>query len=472
MPPSGKDKEKDIAKLKHMENLLRMQIGFFERTAREEISIEVYECRLQAILPLYDRYSDIYGSYIAENDEDMAEREKAMDTFVQDYFAIVPQINERLREMRNAIQAALSPHPVVQSSAPVRAPKIQLPVFDGSIEKWIKFRDIFESLIHNRANISNIEKFSYLESSMKLPLGHANVLDNFKVSDSDYEAAWKAVCDRYNDKRKIVAMHCTTLFEVPKMSSESASEIRRILDSFSSQISALRQIGIVLNEAEDFANTIIVQMVLLRLEENTLREWRKFQSADLATWKELHDFLVVQWRSIDDGKMSSLKSSNEGKQAKSLYANNSSSAGNQNNVRSSSIKCHLCFESHYLWACPKFSSMNVDERQKVVKEKKLCLNCFSPQHQVKNCSSKFCCKTCSRKHHTFLHFDRSIETSYSPSSSSLSAESKPFEPFQMVKEVERWSRDFQKFVSGVIVVEVNASAKAKHFSLHGLNRNS
>ena len=49
--------------------------------------------------------------------------------------------------------------------------------------------------------------------------------------------------------------------------------------------------------------------------------------------------------------------------------------------------------------------MNVDERYKFVRMKKLCINCLTPDHFVRNCPKKSFCRIpdCPAKHSTFLH---------------------------------------------------------------------
>ena len=44
----------------------------------------------------------------------------------------------------------------------------------------------------------------------------------------------------------------------------------------------------------------------------------------------------------------------------------------------------------------------------MVRKLKLCMNCLG-RHFVADCPSKFNCRTCNGRHHTSLHFDRSVE---------------------------------------------------------------
>jgi hypothetical protein len=81
------------------------------------------------------------------------------------------------------------PAPQQGEASVVRTSRLKIPKFGGNRSRWFKFHDIFESVIHTKENLSNVEKFSYLVVAVKLPAGETNVLDNFKVCEvSDVRA--------------------------------------------------------------------------------------------------------------------------------------------------------------------------------------------------------------------------------------------------------------------------------------------
>lgn len=49
--------------------------------------------------------------------------------------------------------------------------------------------------------------------------------NNFTFAANHYQAAWKAVCERYDDKRKIANYHLDQLFNVKKMANERSIEL-------------------------------------------------------------------------------------------------------------------------------------------------------------------------------------------------------------------------------------------------------
>ncbi|XP_062704562.1 uncharacterized protein LOC134286882 [Aedes albopictus] len=68
--------------------------------------------------------------------------------------------------------------------------------------------------------------------------------------------------------------------------------------------------------------------------------------------------------------------------------------------------------------------MTATERFEATKKNSLCINCLSPSHQMKNCSSG-ACRVCNQKHHTMLHQrtnqpSTSQQTQTQPSKSSSS----------------------------------------------------
>lgn len=44
---------------------------------------------------------------------------------------------------------------------------VPLPTIDRNLEAWLEFKDSFQSIIHNNDEISQIQKFQYLQASLK-----------------------------------------------------------------------------------------------------------------------------------------------------------------------------------------------------------------------------------------------------------------------------------------------------------------
>ena len=98
--------------------------------------------------------------------------------------------------------------------------------------------------------------------------------------------------------------------------------------------------------------------------------------------------------------------------------NNSSSSGRQQpprkkvrgrvlKVQKATPSCSYCQQAHYTYRCPILQKQTVEERYESVKQKHLCFNCLSHEHDVRSCPSKKTCKECRRKHHSMLHYQPS-----------------------------------------------------------------
>jgi len=86
-------------------------------------------------------------------------------------------------------------------------------------------------------------------------------------------------------------------------------------------------------------------------------------------------------------------------------------------------KCLLCSEAHWIGRCPSFAAMGTEERNQVVRTKKLCLNCLTPAHAVRNCTNRHSCRHCSQRHHTLLH--RGTRTTTQPATAQATPAATP-----------------------------------------------
>ena len=67
-----------------------------------------------------------------------------------------------------------------------------------------------------------------------------------------------------------------------------------------------------------------------------------------------------------------------------------------------------CKNDHKLMFCDEFLNKYVSDRKQFVIDQKLCFNCLSKNHHVKDCISEFTCRheSCGKKHQAVLHEDK------------------------------------------------------------------
>ena len=71
--------------------------------------------------------------------------------------------------------------------------------------------------------------------------------------------------------------------------------------------------------------------------------------------------------------------------------------------------CWACKNDHKLIFCDEFLTKDVSDCKQLVIDQKLCFNCLSKNHHVKDCISEFTChhESC-KKHQTLLHEDKKL----------------------------------------------------------------
>lgn len=79
-------------------------------------------------------------------------------------------------------------------SSLAKLPKISIRPFDGRLENWVSFKELYDSLIHNR-DLPDVEKLHYLLSSVE---GLAyDLIKNYPLTESSYLVAYRVLHKHY-----------------------------------------------------------------------------------------------------------------------------------------------------------------------------------------------------------------------------------------------------------------------------------
>lgn len=97
----------------------------------------------------------------------------------------------------------------------LKCDKIQIQTFSGKSTEWIAFRDQFIDLVHMNPNLTEITKFYQLQTHLT---GDAlDVLNGFKMSSVDYDPAWQALKQRYDNKRNLIFEYIKQFIDLPNL---------------------------------------------------------------------------------------------------------------------------------------------------------------------------------------------------------------------------------------------------------------
>lgn len=331
--------------------------------------------------------------------EEIAEHEY----FVEDHFFTVEQAFQEaageLRTLTGTLRGAngappAENHPVAEARGqPIACAlrPIEPPVFCGDITTWASFRDLFTNLIINNVQLGDVQRMHYLRAACK---GEAEeVLRNYVITEANFAVAWEALRKRYENNRIIISRHIEKMFALHAMKTDSASELKQLIDGTNQSLHALQALQ---RDTAHWSDLLVVQTVC-KLDLKTRQVWERRISAtaDMPEFEELSEFL--------DGELRSLQAV-QGVASSSPTPTQPKHKVVRTHFVEAKALCVLCKGSHGVYACERFIAMSVQERRELVAREKLCFNCISTdRHISKGCKSKFLCRVCQRKHHTMLH---------------------------------------------------------------------
>lgn len=301
----------------------------------------------------------------------------------------------------------------------INLPKIELFKFKGDIQSFPTFLDMYDSLVHNNTALSSIEKFNYLISSLEGP--PLSLVKCLPMSSANYEIAYNSLLKRYKNKRLLSQAHWSAIENLPKLNSDDPQALRNLLDIFSENLEALN----ILEHPVDKWDFILAHTLLKKIDNAlaTRFELHHSDSSDtMPKYTDVYKFLENHCNALftldSSSSKSKFKKNETAKFPRStirpVHASTSFLGTNNNsNNHLTTHRCVLCNNNHALYKCPDFNSKSPNERFQYVKFKHLCINCLSNVHRTINCNSTSSCRTCRKRHHTLLHFDRTVGSSNS-----------------------------------------------------------
>lgn len=278
----------------------------------------------------------------------------------------------------------------------LRLPKIEITPFDGNYDNWQNFSDIFLATVGNNSSLSAAMKMQHLKT---LLTGEAaNIISTLTITDANYSRAWELLTARYDNKRALISHQLNKLAAIPNVSQDSVDKIRTMRDTLQVSLGSLDLLGC---STENWG-TLLVHQMAQKFSIGLRKEWEKTlaKTTSYPTYEDLTTFLNDQINILENLEWHKGVEKTDGSTKKPKNAMNTS-------VKTNTEKCAHCSQDHKIYQCTEFQQLNPQQRDKVRKDKHLCLNCLTPRHKVQDCESTFKCRVCHKKHHTLLHFEDS-----------------------------------------------------------------
>ncbi|GFS67881.1 DUF1758 domain-containing protein [Trichonephila clavipes] len=223
--------------------------------------------------------------------------------------------------------------------------------------------------------------------------GEAKLLES---PSNSFDSLFKALEDRYENKRQLIDSHVLEIINYEKIYSESAKERRPLMDCIYKNIGELK---VLKYEQNDLSDIILINIILLKIDKESRKQFELSLKTEVPTFDSIMKFLEKRSAVLENiTRIPSTKMIHKNTamstKAKSLVVNS----------KKITVKpCILCQNSHPLYKCIAFQNMSVECRKKFVSNNKLCINCLRLHSGA--CMSKYKCTVsgCKGLHHSLLH---------------------------------------------------------------------
>ncbi|XP_075157918.1 uncharacterized protein LOC142231185 [Haematobia irritans] len=283
--------------------------------------------------------------------------------------------------------------PSEESGYSLKVPPCDTEIFSGGYDKWPSFRDMFSAIYIKHPKLSPTQKLFHLRSKTR---GEANqIVKQYALTDDNFNFAWDALKQRYENKRILVNHQLRKIFEVERVTSEKGKALRNLQYTVNNCLSVLRTFNVSVVSWDP----ILVFWVSSRLPDDTVTAWENSLTdhKQMPSWNQLDEFISK--------RLDMLESISDMRKPSNPPPTSQKSQNYHVKTEKNYKPCKACKKDHSLRICPKFMSWQLPQRRKFITDNKMCGNCLSYGHISRNCKSEKLCQKCQQQHHTLLHPD-------------------------------------------------------------------
>ena len=344
----------------------------------------------QEKLKLFDEAQEAVEALIVDEENLLKEIEEG-ESFREEKQSVLAKAmnvkNENSKDSRSSISDDLS----VSSTSRVSAnlPKLTLPTFSGDLITWQSFYDSFISIIDLRKDLSDIDKFQYLLSSLRDEAKHC--LQGLPLTSANYSVAKELLEGRFGRKEKIVQQHIQCLLNV-----SNRKGLWKLYDEIQVHVRSLANLGV---EGDNYG-LVLAPIILHQLPSEIRLEWSRKGEGKEGNFAELLDFLYseIQHRErsqVYDSSKHEVKKPQGKPSAAALVSH-----------QKTGPRCAFCRGEHWSDQCPDIKDLNHEQRFEKIKKMNLCFLCLG-SHKANKCSDKRSgkpkvCFYCKGNHHQVL----------------------------------------------------------------------
>ncbi|KRX86446.1 hypothetical protein T4E_10538 [Trichinella pseudospiralis] len=376
--------------------------------------------------------------------EDVADRNGERDQEAKHWAALSERTQIARREARARIRQMEGPlsdcsassndlghHSNSKTSVRERLPELKMPVFSGEVLEFPAFWDRFQGCVHNRTDLDDASKFSYLLSSLS---GEAlAAVEGMPSSSANYSHAMELLQERFGRTDVIVREHVKAIWNA-KPCSDSGASIQALVDEINRHLRCLTALGKNPATGEMTANEAFLPLLAEKFPEEIRLAWDVHVQSVSGTKGDLPEFLnFAQVRATakrataassggrrfvkqDDPKQQEPGPS--GQEHQRTRQREKRAARGATTVLHAAVNssCPICKGDHNIVSCEDFLHADVHTRSRMAARNKLCFRCLQGGHRAKACKVRWRCTVsgCGGSHHELLHRSQSPPRDQTP----------------------------------------------------------
>ncbi|XP_036347287.1 uncharacterized protein LOC118756638 [Rhagoletis pomonella] len=397
-PLYRESREVRVKKSQRLSLLNRLKALEIPSVQLSALSAPHIEAKLALIERYYNSFEELQTQLEILDDTELDEEHRL--TMDESYCRVKALYSERLSFLRtNSSGMQLSSTHITQqhntssSRQRINLPKLKLSTFNGCYREWLDFYNIFLVLVDKNPDLSDIEKFQYLRSSLSECA--ATLIQSLEVTNANYKKALQLLESRFDHKRYIFQSHLQHIFDRQRITTPTVANLRSFVDVINANMRAMQSMA----TSTQIGNGLLLHLVVSKLDHETQVKWEEEVAAKwdrpshqvslmLPAWEDLAAFLERRCQLIDiiDHSATSTKSSHRSPEPTSSSQSKSRQSPKQVSfITTNKPKCNLCEGSisHNAFNCSVFMKLTPVQRYDVAKKKSLCLNCLGPNHSSK-----------------------------------------------------------------------------------------
>ncbi|CAG7820622.1 unnamed protein product, partial [Allacma fusca] len=301
----------------------------------------------------------------------------------------------------------------VSQKTQYRLPKLEFKKFNGDAKSWLGFWSQFKQ-IDKDVTLAPEDKFQYLTQSTVEGSKAREVVESFPPSSENYPKVIHYFKERFGKEEILLEVYVRELLKLVLKNAITPNEnscVSALYDKLETQLRALDTLGVT---RDKFA-AMLYPLVESCLPEDVLRAWERNRGHDYDQLEDKKDRLsmLMQFlkREVDgelrmsmardgfgvDGKKSKPKI--KPKPVEEIPTATELFSGHQ---APNKFVCIFCEKGHPTQDCFKAPKLSLEEKRKIVQEKKACFVCLRPGHISKKCKASVRCQVCEKTHYVAM----------------------------------------------------------------------